>query len=393
MHSCRHHGIPHLCTTSHPLQLLRSWHAMNLRTGVKKMPYISIVAGTWSLDDGASVDHGDDSNLTHTWCSSLSCCTLQVQASELSYAHLMAAKNTGIPSLSAVIIVPPHFGPTQRRAMLDAAELAGLDVLSLVHSHAAAALQYGIERDFTGRTDQQILLDIASTDAIAALVTYSSYNVSTSPKPLSQFKVEDITWREGGGTNQLDNLLMRHFANEFEAKTGEKDVLANGKTAAKLRKAVRRTKEMLTPNVDAPLHVEELHNGIDFASSITRDAMEQLAGAPHLLLMAKLGARHANMLMHGCSASATPRHTCCNAFCDSCDTRLPRQAILCMLYVVACNLLRAPHLASTLLVVCRTLLEGSQRAVSRAARTQQAGRREAVDGAAAWRRLACATRS
>ena len=78
------------------------------------------------------------------------------QASELSYAHQMAVANTGMPALSAVIIVPPYFSPSQRQAMLDAAEIAKLDVLALVHSHAAAALQYGIERDFAGGSDTQV---------------------------------------------------------------------------------------------------------------------------------------------------------------------------------------------------------------------------------------------
>jgi hypothetical protein len=40
-------------------------------------------------------------------------------------------------------------GVSQRQAVLDAARLAGLNVLGLINSHAAAALQYGIERDFT----------------------------------------------------------------------------------------------------------------------------------------------------------------------------------------------------------------------------------------------------
>ena len=120
---------------------------------------------------------------------------------------------------------------------------------------------------------------MASSDVIAALVRYSAYNTSSSPKPLSQFEVLDVTWLEGAGTGQLDALLMRHFAAEFEAKTGESGILANGKTAAKLRKAVRRTKEMLTANTDAPLNVEELHKGVDFASSVSRSTMESLASA------------------------------------------------------------------------------------------------------------------
>jgi hypoxia up-regulated 1 len=40
-------------------------------------------------------------------------------------------------------------GMTQRQAIMDAARLAGLNVLGLVNTHAAAALQFGIERDFS----------------------------------------------------------------------------------------------------------------------------------------------------------------------------------------------------------------------------------------------------
>lgn len=44
---------------------------------------------------------------------------------------------------------------------------------------AAAALQYGIERDFTNRTDHVILYDLGAASLQAALVTYSAY---TGPK-------------------------------------------------------------------------------------------------------------------------------------------------------------------------------------------------------------------
>lgn len=40
---------------------------------------------------------------------------------------------------------------------------------------AAAALQYGIERDFTNRTDHVILYDLGAASLQAALVTYSAY--------------------------------------------------------------------------------------------------------------------------------------------------------------------------------------------------------------------------
>jgi len=46
---------------------------------------------------------------------------------------------------------------------------------------------------------------------------------------------------------------------------------------AKLRRQVRRTKEILSANTDAPFSVEELHEGRDFRSSVSRADFEALA--------------------------------------------------------------------------------------------------------------------
>jgi len=51
------------------------------------------------------------------------------------------------------------------------------------------------------------------------------------------------------------------------------------KALAKLRRQVRRTKEILSANTAAPITVEELHAGKDFQSSIKRSEFEELAGA------------------------------------------------------------------------------------------------------------------
>ena len=60
---------------------------------------------------------------------------------------------------------------------------AGLNVLALINSHAAAALQYGIERDFTNKTEWVILYDMGATSTEAALVKFSSFVVKEIGKP------------------------------------------------------------------------------------------------------------------------------------------------------------------------------------------------------------------
>lgn len=54
--------------------------------------------------------------------------------------------------------------------------------MALINSHAAAALQYGIERDFTGRTEWVALYDMGATSTEAALVKFSSFSVKEGGK-------------------------------------------------------------------------------------------------------------------------------------------------------------------------------------------------------------------
>ena len=54
---------------------------------------------------------------------------------------------------------------------------AGVNVLALINSHAAAALQYGIERDFTNRSESVVLYDMGAASTEATLVRYSSFSI------------------------------------------------------------------------------------------------------------------------------------------------------------------------------------------------------------------------
>jgi len=70
----------------------------------------------------------------------------------LQYAQSIAEAQSGAPVPDAVITVPPYFGQAQRQALLEAAELAGINVMGLINTHTAAALQFGIEKDFADKT-------------------------------------------------------------------------------------------------------------------------------------------------------------------------------------------------------------------------------------------------
>ncbi|PNG99289.1 Heat shock protein 17, partial [Tetrabaena socialis] len=204
----------------------------------------------------------------------------RAQGSILYYARGIAEAQAGGPVLDAIVTVPAFFGQRQRQALADAATLAGLNLMGLINTHTAAALQYGIERDFVNRSQTIVLYDMGSGSTEVALVKYNTYTVKEAGKPkvYNQLEVRDVDWDESLGANLLDMALARHFAAEFSAKAKlEVDVTALPKAMAKMRRQVRRTKEMLSANSAAPCTVEELYDGIDFQSTITRDAFEVLA--------------------------------------------------------------------------------------------------------------------
>ncbi|WIA37837.1 hypothetical protein OEZ86_014693 [Tetradesmus obliquus] len=202
----------------------------------------------------------------------------ELVAGIFQYAKQITDAQAGESVVDTVVVVPAWFGVAQRQAVIDAASLAGLNVLGLVNGHAAAALQFGIERDFAKKEQTVILYDIGSGSTEAALVKYSVYGKPGSSKGVTnQFEVLDVEWDHSLGSNSLDLLLAEHFAKEFMDKGGG-DVRKSPKAMAKLRKQVRRTKEVLSANSAAPISVEELHEGKDFQSSIKREEFEAMAG-------------------------------------------------------------------------------------------------------------------
>ena len=93
----------------------------------------------------------------------------------LNYARELAEMHTKESIKDAVISVPVFFGQAERQGLLDAAEIAGLNVLSLINEHAGAALQYGIDKDFTDEDRYVVFYDMGASNTYAALVHFTAY--------------------------------------------------------------------------------------------------------------------------------------------------------------------------------------------------------------------------
>jgi len=198
----------------------------------------------------------------------------------LEYAKAMGEGQGRGMVRDGVIAIPPFSSQSQRRAVLDAAKIAGLNVLALRSDLSCAALQWGIDKDFKedGSPTWVVLVDVGSASSSAALVRYSTFvgKEGGKKKYHGQFEIVDIKWDENVGGDTLDMLLVDRFIAEFEAKHSV-DLSKTPRAVGKMRKNVRKTKEVLSANKEAPFSVESFHDEIDLRSSISREAFTEIA--------------------------------------------------------------------------------------------------------------------
>ncbi|KAK9924257.1 hypothetical protein M0R45_032637 [Rubus argutus] len=197
----------------------------------------------------------------------------------LGYAANLAEFHSKFEVKDAVITVPPYFGQAERKGLVRAAKLAGINVLSLINEHSGAALQYGIDKDFSNESRHVIFYDMGTSSTYAALVYFSAYNTKEFGKTVSvnQFQVKDVRWNPELGGQNMELRLVEHFADEFNKQVGNGvDVRTSPKAMAKLKKQVKRTKEILSANTMAPISVESLYDDRDFRSTVTREKFEEL---------------------------------------------------------------------------------------------------------------------
>lgn len=197
-----------------------------------------------------------------------------LSATQLYAAFLGRLRDTAQAELKAsvndvVIAVPGWYTDVQRRAVLDAAEIANLHPLRLINELTATALGYGITKTDLPPPEEKpryvAFVDIGHSQYQVAIVAFSK----------GSLQVKGFAFDHHFGGRNLDYALIQHFASEFKDKY-KIDVLSNKKAIFRLAAAVEKLKKVLSANAQAPLNVESLMNDIDASSSLTREAFEEL---------------------------------------------------------------------------------------------------------------------
>lgn len=103
----------------------------------------------------------------------------ELVAQLLSHDRDQASVHTNQKVKDLVITVPAFFNQAGRRALLDAADIAGLKVLSLISTNAAVALNYGMFRrkEINSTAQNLIFYDMGSSQTTATIVAYQTIKI------------------------------------------------------------------------------------------------------------------------------------------------------------------------------------------------------------------------
>lgn len=170
---------------------------------------------------------------------------------------------------TCVVSVPVYFTQAQRRAVVDAAEIAGVPVHEVITDTSALALSYGKNKELGEEPRNIVLVDCGSegTQAVIASVTKHTATVLAS------------SFNHVGG-KVFDDLLVEHALQLIEEKHKLKIASGNTKARNKLRNALEKAKKQMSVNTNPlPVQIDSLAEDVDVQFTIERAKFEELIKA------------------------------------------------------------------------------------------------------------------
>ena len=200
---------------------------------------------------------------------------------------------------TAVFTVPTQFSDKQKKSILNAAKLAGIEVPRIINEPTAAALAYGIQHELTNSQNEK--------DIFSSTMFGDNYSVPPSANQINKSKEKIMTFDLGGGTFDLtilniskdedgttnfkieltegdihlggsdfDKKLMdfcvKKFCedNELSEEKG-KEILKDYLTYRRLKSKCEAAKKLLSIKNEAIIRFDNFYNDNDLAIKINLD--------------------------------------------------------------------------------------------------------------------------
>ncbi|XP_061904730.1 heat shock 70 kDa protein 4a [Entelurus aequoreus] len=174
------------------------------------------------------------------------------------------------PVADCVISVPCFFTDAERRSVMDAAQIAGLNCLRLMNETTAVTLAYGIYKQDLPAPEEKPRI------VVFVDVGHSGYQVSICAFNTGKLKVLATAFDSELGGKDFDDILVSHFCEDF-AKKYKLDVRSKPRALVRLYQECEKLKKLMSANSsDLPLNIECFMNDIDVSSKLSRGQFEEM---------------------------------------------------------------------------------------------------------------------
>ncbi|CAJ0750308.1 14305_t:CDS:2, partial [Entrophospora sp. SA101] len=208
----------------------------------------------------------------------------ELVAMQLSHAKKQAEVTAQEEVKDSVITVPPYYNQFERQAILDAAEIAGLRVLSLINDLTAVGINYAITHSSSITEDPQIHLfyDMGAGSTKASVIKFNIVNNKDAGpfnKTFINLEVLSTGYDRTLGGQEFDLRLRKYFATKFDNLHSNKlkeSIFKSDRAMTKLFKEANRVKQILSANTETIASIENLHEEKDFRIAISRNELESI---------------------------------------------------------------------------------------------------------------------
>ncbi|XP_077156455.1 heat shock 70 kDa protein 4L isoform X1 [Paroedura picta] len=177
------------------------------------------------------------------------------------------------PVADCVISIPGFFSDAERRSVMAAAQVAGLNCLRLMNETTAVALAYGIYKQDLPSLEER------PRNVVFVDMGHSAYQVSICAFNKGKLKVLATTFDPFLGGRNFDEALVDYFCDEFRAKY-KLNVKDNARALLRLYQECEKLKKLMSANAsDLPMNIECFMNDIDVSSKMNRAQFEQISAS------------------------------------------------------------------------------------------------------------------
>ncbi|XP_066845819.1 heat shock protein 105 kDa isoform X2 [Anser cygnoides] len=194
----------------------------------------------------------------------------QISAMLLTKLKETAESNLKKPVTDCVISVPSFFTDAERRSVLDAAQIVGLNCLRLMNDMTAVALNYGIYKQDLPAPEEKPRI------VVFVDMGHSAFQVSACAFNKSKLKVLGTAFDPFLGGRNFDAKLVDYFCAEIKAKY-KLDPKSKVRALLRLYQECEKLKKLMSSNsTDIPLNIECFMNDTDVSGKMNRSQFEEL---------------------------------------------------------------------------------------------------------------------